>query len=81
MPNFYAKDILDKGAFCLSKTEDKFFKPAMKALGLCKSMDDYGFRLDADGNPLVEDCQKNNFGIYYTSPESLTLFRAFYDNE
>jgi len=43
-------------------------------------MESYGFRKDANGNPLIEDCQTNSFFIYYTSPEAWTLFRAIYNN-
>ena len=52
----------------------------MRLAGFCKPMKDYGFRYDSDGLPLIEDCQKNSFFIYYTSPESFTLFRAMYEN-
>jgi hypothetical protein len=44
-------------------------------------MADYHYRVDQDGNPLIEDCQSIPFFRYYTSPESLTLFRAIYNNE
>jgi len=61
--------------------EDYIFSPIYKAAGFCKSIKDYNMRIDSDGNPLIEDCQKNNFFMYYTSPESFTLFRAFYNND
>ena len=43
-------------------------------------MDNLGFSKDSDGNPTIEDCQSQNFGRYYISPEGQTLFRALYDN-
>ena len=43
-------------------------------------MHDYGYRWK-DGLPLIEDCQKNSFFLYYTSPESMTLFRSLYNND
>ena len=43
-------------------------------------MTSYGFRLDSNGDPLIEDCQKHMFGEYYASPESLSIFRAMYMN-
>jgi hypothetical protein len=52
----------------------------MRYFGFCVPMKDYGFRYDDKGLPLIEDCQKNSFFIYYTSPESFTLFRALYKN-
>jgi endoglycosylceramidase len=44
-------------------------------------MGDYGFRYDADGNPLIEDCVKNNFATYYSSPESNSAFDNLYQNK
>ena len=81
MPNFYAKEIIAGGTYCVGKTFDKFMQPIFKALGTCKSMEDYGFRKDADGNPVIEDCQKYNFADFYSSPESQTVFRAIYNND
>lgn len=43
-------------------------------------MKDYGLRYDANGDPLIEDCQKNNFAGYYTSPESVSAFNRLYEN-
>jgi endoglycosylceramidase len=48
---------------------------------VCKSIGTYGFRYDADGNPLIEDCQKHNFAGYYSSPEAIDLFERLYYNE
>lgn len=49
--------------------------------GICKSIKEYNLNYDSDGNPVIADCQKNNFAGYYNSPEALTLFRVLYDNE
>ena len=81
MPNFYAREVISNGAYCVSSHADPFLGPVMRMFGVCKSISDYGFRYDSDGLPLIEDCQKNSFFIYYTSPESFTLFRAFYNND
>lgn len=80
MPNFYAREIIQKGTYCLGPYADYLAKPIMNLFGACRSIEDYGFRKDADGNPLIEDCQKNPFFIYYTSPESFSIFRAMYTN-
>lgn len=45
-----------------------------QVIGACKSIKDYGFRIDGDGNPFIEDCVKNNFAQYYSSPESVSAF-------
>ena len=52
----------------------------MKDFGVCKSIRQYGFELDADGDPLKEDCIKNNFIMYYSTSEGLELFDALYEN-
>jgi hypothetical protein len=44
-------------------------------------MDNLDLRKDKDGNPIISDCQKYNFGGFYDSPEAQTLFRALYDNK
>jgi hypothetical protein len=81
MPTFYAKEVIENGAYCFSAFADKFLGPIFRHFGGCKSMDSYGFRYDDKGLPLIEDCQKHTFFVYYTSPEALTLFRAFWFND
>uniref|UniRef100_A0A7S3CRF8 Glycoside hydrolase family 5 domain-containing protein n=1 Tax=Strombidium rassoulzadegani TaxID=1082188 RepID=A0A7S3CRF8_9SPIT len=80
MPNFYAKQVIEQGTYCIGKLEDKLVVPLLSQMDICKTIDSWGFRRDADGNPLIEDCQSQPFFKYYTSPESLTIFRAFYMN-
>jgi hypothetical protein len=81
IPNFYAKEITDKGSYCISKYEDLLMTPLFKIAGICKSIrKDYGYKFDDNGDPLISDCQKHIFGMYYTSPESFTVFRALYTN-
>jgi len=79
-PDFYAKEITDMGTYCIGQNTDWLLAPLYKATGFCKSMKDYGFKYDDNGDPLIKDCQKNMFGMYYTSPESLSVFRALYMN-
>lgn len=81
MPNFYAKQIIANGSYCFNEYADFVFGPIMKLLGFCKSMDDYGYRKDQDGNPLIEDCQTINFFDYYSTKESLTIFRELWTNK
>lgn len=44
-------------------------------------MTSYGIRYDDQGLPLLEDCVKNSFIGYYTSPEVASAFGYFYQNE
>lgn len=56
MPNFYAKEIIANGTYCIGENFDYMFGSIMEHYGFCKSIDDYGFRKDVDGNPVIEDC-------------------------
>lgn len=44
-------------------------------------MEDYGFRRDENGDYLIEDCQTVNFGEFYGSRQSWSVFHALYNNE
>ena len=50
MPNFYFTNETN-GHTC-----NEILTPVYKYMGLCKSINDYGFRYDEQGNPLIEDC-------------------------
>jgi endoglycosylceramidase len=81
MPNYYAKEIIANGTYCISELIDFILSPIYKQIGFCKPIDDYGWRKDKDGNPMIEDCQKTPFFNYYMSPESFTIFRELWTNK
>lgn len=81
MPAFYAREAIKNGTYCVGEWADYIAKPVMNLFGACKSIKDYGFRTDENGFPLIEDCNKNSFFIYYTTPESWTVFRALWTNK
>lgn len=81
MPNYYAKNIIANGTYCIGEYADFFLSPIYKLAGFCKPIDDYGWRKDEDGNPVIEDCQKIPFFNYYMSPESWTIFRELWTNK
>ena len=56
MPDFYAKDIIEKGTYCFGKWADVILGPIAKHFGACKSMKSYNFKYDKNGDPLIEDC-------------------------
>lgn len=80
-PDFYAKEAYGKHPACINWLLDKKLAPIYDKLGYCKDMRDYGYRLDENGWPLIEDCQTTFFIDYYTSPQSLQSFKALYDNK
>ena len=49
MPNFYATDLP-------TTCEGGYIPWGAEKLGICKSIQNYGFRFDNDANPLIEDC-------------------------
>jgi hypothetical protein len=50
MPGFYFKnDTIDHDC-------SKILDPVLHLLGLCQSINNYGYRYDSDGLPLIEDC-------------------------
>ena len=80
MPNFYADKVLALHQYCISPWADRLFGWATRMAGICQSMKNYHLRQDADGNPLIEDCQQHDFAGFYASAEAIRLFGAFYHN-
>lgn len=81
MPNFYATEVLKHGSYCFGPYIDHLLGPIARHFGACKSIKDYGYKTDEKGLPLISECQKQSFFIYYTTPEAWTLFRAIYNND
>jgi len=80
-PDFYAKEAYGKHPACLNWLVDKKLEPYYEMLGFCKNMNSYGYRVDENGDYLIEDCQKAFFATYYSSPQSMQAFKALYDNK
>jgi len=81
VPDFYAKQILADDKYCVSKTFDKIWGSLYKKLGICTDIDSFGFRKDANGDPLIEDCQTRDFFEYYETKQSLNAFGALFTNK
>ena len=82
IPNFYAKQAFGKLPHCRGLAQDAALAKLYHKFGLCKSvLRDYGYTKDKDGNPLISDCQQNDFAMYYTSPEALNVADALYNNK
>lgn len=57
MPDFYAKEIINsEHMYCIGKNTDYFLGPLFRHLGFCKSIDDYHFKKDKNGDPLISEC-------------------------
>jgi len=60
---------------------DHIIEPVLSPFGVCKPFHEYNLKNGTDGNPLISECQKNNFALYYATPEALTLFKSIYHND
>ena len=79
-PDFYAKQAAEK-PYCINRLVDALLKPLYEKLGFCQDMSDYGYEKDSDGNPLIDDCRKRPFWMYYLTKESIDGFEALYKNK
>lgn len=55
-------------------------KRFLHLIGVCKSISEYNFRTDENGVPLLEDCH-GHFIDLHTSPDVVSVYEKFYDNE
>ena len=81
VPDFYAKEAIGKYPACINYFLDQVLAPYYEKLNVCVDMEKYGYAKDENGDFLVSDCQKRNFAIYYTSPQSVQGFKALYNNK
>jgi endoglycosylceramidase len=87
IPDFYAKEAIGEidgyegdQSVCISPGIDAQLTDLYEELNFCKSMKSRGYRLDENRDPLIEDCQTENFPNYYNTPEAITAFTALYHN-
>lgn len=75
VPHFYTPDDVDhKCPFGIVGT---FFQLA----GRCVPLSSYNMETDAEGLPLLSECQKHSFEDMYTAPEVASAFDALYQNK
>lgn len=65
---------------CISTTIDSLVQPIYDKFGVCFDMNTIGYRLDENGNPLIEDCQTRMFTDYYSTKQSMQAFKSLYTN-
>ena len=74
VPDFYIPDdVLEHKCTGFIAWFDKLF-------GTCKPLGDYHYKVDANGDPLITECQKVGFGAYYSTPEAMSAFNRLYEN-
>ena len=75
VPYFYVNEMgYDKkcGARALTRILD--------FVGVCKTIEDFNFRFDENGLPLIEDCITHNFQDYHFIAGFSSAYRNFYEN-
>lgn len=80
-PDFYTQDVVGKDPVCISKYIDPLLENMYDTIGLCEKMSYFGFTDDAQGDPLVSQCQTVEFYKYYMTANSIVAFEALYRNK
>ena len=57
-----------------------FYEDLKKIIKKCKTIEDFNFRLDENGLPLIEDCVTHNFQDYHFIAGFSSAYRNFYEN-
>lgn len=81
IPDFYAKQVIGPKPNCINKYVDVLLKDLYEELGQCMDMNDLGYRVDENGDYLIEDCLKLMFATYYNTKQSVTGFGALFSNK
>ena len=50
-------------------------------IGLCEPISSFNYTNDANGDPLIADCQKISFYKYYETSNSIVAFESLYKNK
>jgi len=67
IPDFYAKEVIGEHPSCINPIADKLLEPFYKKFGFCADINDLNYRVDENGDPLIEDCLKEMFANYYNT--------------
>ena len=55
--------------------------PIYDKLEFCQDMDEFNYEKDTEGNPMIADCLKKPFWMYYLTQQSIDGFEAVYNNK
>ena len=75
VPHFYTPSTIDH------KCPNSILAIVFRLAGRCVPLESYNMETDADGLPLLTECQKHNFEDMYTAPEVASAFASLYGNE
>ena len=62
---------MSSGAVCSGNWEDPKYWFIVQNNGACRTIGSYNYETDANGWPLISECNKVPFFKYYTTAESL----------
>ena len=71
---------MSSGAVCSGNWEDPKYWFIVQNNGACRTIGSYNYETDANGWPLISECNKVPFFKYYTTAESLQIWEALYTN-
>ena len=75
VPYFYVNEMgYDK------KCDASALTRILDLVGVCKTIEDFNFRFDENGLPLIEDCVTHNFQDYHFIAGFSSAYRNFYEN-
>ena len=80
IPDFYAKDVIGPNPSCINPVADVLLKKYYESIGQCNDMNDLGYRVDENGDFLIEDCLKEMFANYYNTKQGVQGFGALFNN-
>ena len=80
VPDFYAKQVIGENPSCINPVVDELLSDFYDHMGWCKDMNELGYRVDENGDFLMEDCLQQVFLSYYNTKQSVTGFGALFNN-
>ena len=82
IPDFYAKPVITAFPSCLNQFADPILRDFYKdTIGdVCNDMRNLGYTVDPNGDYILGDCLKQNFGNYYNSTQSGQAYEALWSN-
>ena len=80
IPDFYAQEVIGPNPSCINPIADVLLKGYYNSIGQCNDMNDFGWRVDDNGDFLIEDCLQVMFANYYNTKQGVTGFGALFSN-